>query len=707
MKKTEKSHIMKYFLICFLVGIPAFFLIIYFVSIKPAEDAIAEARLAVEGLPLEFDKNAVDITQEYKANNGGISSFSGYSGFQCIRQLRDEFYLASEGGLIKIVKGTAPLKAEVMNPYNPSGKNRILKNVKSSFLNSEERKYIRRYYESSAGHEKEMNLDSEYYCADAYNISNGLMENRIKALESWNERLILLYEKSGIALLEGKILTNYTIKNSRYNDIVSMSVDKEKLTMITGHADIIEFNGESFKLLKNEVINPKGRIITSICRTNEGILVGTVSSGIFYYNFDKAKVEAPQIFSSNKINSIANFGGKIYISSESGLYQRFAINDYKAMVKDYPICTVIDNKKGTVLSGTYFGEVIQTSLNNVHKSIKISKDAYPVKSLAIINLLQSSRMEESVFAITDSEIIRMKSIGSRSRIVPSRSLRLLSANFITALEMDNYGRIWIGYFEDGIDILDSDLSVIAHLENDDVRVVRHLKFDTERGLMYAATSKGIIVIDSSYKFRKTDTTRGLINNETSHISFVKGGVVYCTAGGVTFDSGGLLRSIYAFHNLSNNHTYCSLEKDGKVYVGTLGGLSIIQQQKVVENLTPLNSPLPNNWVTALLNDEEGNIWVGTYGGGISKMNGDGKWDNLGFPFKNIEINNNAMLLLDKMIIAGTLSDGIIAYDFDSREWRKLSVVLPSRNITAFLRAGKKLFIGTDAGLGVLDISSYK
>lgn len=707
MAKTRHQRIVRFLIFGSLITVVILLVIVYFLAIKPAQDAIDEARLAVEGLPLEFEKNVVDLSKEYKAYNGGSLSISGYSEFNDICRYKEDFFIAGDGGLIKIVKGSAPLVKDVSNPYRTGGKKMSLNGEELHRLSREDRQYLRTYFENSIRQKSEIGIDSEHYCAGIYNISNGLLENRIKSLESWNGRLLLLYEHSGIAILEEQLLTNYRIRNSRYNAILALSTDKEKITMITDRADLIEFDGEKFKLLKNEVLNTKNKMITSVCRTEEGILIGTVNSGIYFYNYDKIENEASDLFTSNKINSILNLDGKIFLCTENGLYQRKAKNDYRVIIRDYPICSVSTNQQGTIMSGTYFGEIIQMQPNNLQKVIKISKEGNPVKSLLQLDLGQTGGSEDSIYAITDSEIFRMKSIGSRSRIAAGRQIKLLSANFITTIEKDNYGRIWLGYFDKGIDILDPNMSVIAHIENDDIRVIRHLKFDPDKGSMYAATSKGIIVIDSSFKYRKTDNSRGLINNEASHISFIKGGIVYCTAGGVTFDNGGLLMSVYAFHGLSNNHAYCSMEKEDKLYVGTLGGLSVIQKQKVVNNYTPLNSPLPNNWVTALLSDEAGNIWVGTYGGGISKIDGDGRWDGLEFPFKDIEINNNAMLSLDKMIIAGTLSDGIIAYDINLREWRKLSSALPSRNVTSFLHSGNELLIGTDAGLAILDLSTYK
>jgi hypothetical protein len=708
MRKKVHPPKFKILAIIFSISLVSLFLIVYFFAIKPAQEAIEDARLAVEGLPLEFERRVVDLAQFSQTKiPEKIISLTGYSGFHDICFLNGYIYAASDGGLIRIKKGSASLTPAPPNPYRDEKPGSGKTSKKLTHLTTDERNYLRRYYSGLVGRKKVTKIDTDYYVDAVFTISDGLLENRIKAVKPWNGKLLVVYDNFGIALVDGKMLYNYLFKQQRYNKVCSVSPDRENILMITDTADIIEFNGESFKLLKNEALHPKKHVISSLCRMNDGALIGTVSSGLFYYNYDKAVAEKNDIFVSNEINSILKFNDRIIINSESGVYERRSYNDYIPLVKDYPICASIVKGDGTLLCGTYFGEILEVNGRGGIKSVKVSQKNEPVESISNMNLAQGGSLQETQFVITGSEVLRLHSGNSVSRIGTSTELNFLGANFITSLEIDNIGRIWIGYFENGIDVLDSDLKVIAHLENDDVRVIRHLKFDAGRGLMYAAASKGVIVFDSTFKYRKIDTTRGLISNEVSSVSLMKGGAVYCTAGGVTFDQGGMLRSIYAFHNLGNNHTYCSIIDDDKVYVGTLGGLSIIENLTVRDNLTPLNSPLPNNWVTAILKDEAGNIWIGTYGGGISRIGKSGKWDDVKFPYKDIEINNNAMILSANMLFAGTLSDGIVVYNFNTKEWQRFSGTLPSRNITSFLLLGNRLVVGTDAGLRVLDISSYK
>lgn len=65
----------------------------------------------------------------------------------------------------------------------------------------------------------------------------------------------------------------------------------------------------------------------------------------------------------------------------------------------------------------------------------------------------------------------------------------------------------------------------------------------------------------------------------------------------------------------------AVKSDGTVYCGSNSGLTIYQNG-VWTTLDPLNSQLPNNIVTSLAFDHLERLWIGTWGGGLSRLSGD-------------------------------------------------------------------------------------
>src|SRR5205814_10010999 len=94
---------------------------------------------------------------------------------------------------------------------------------------------------------------------------------------------------------------------------------------------------------------------------------------------------------------------------------------------------------------------------------------------------------------------------------------------ITTLSLDEAGRLWIGYFDRGIDVVSPETSErISHIEDDRAREINHLSFDRSEERMMAATSRGVIAFGSGLK--QSVLTReqgGLINDSVAHISFAE------------------------------------------------------------------------------------------------------------------------------------------------------------------------------------------
>jgi len=134
-----------------------------------------------------------------------------------------------------------------------------------------------------------------------------------------------------------------------------------------------------------------------------------------------------------------------------------------------------------------------------------------------------------------------------------------------------------------------------------------------------ATVRGVIAIDEGGRERHLSGDDGLIGEQVQDAAARAGAVAYATNRGVTvIGPDGASRSLYALQGLANNHCYAvAFGEDGRLYVGTLGGLSILSPDLVVErSLGAGPEGLRAAWVTALAATREG-IYVGTYGGGVA------------------------------------------------------------------------------------------
>jgi ligand-binding sensor domain-containing protein len=91
-------------------------------------------------------------------------------------------------------------------------------------------------------------------------------------------------------------------------------------------------------------------------------------------------------------------------------------------------------------------------------------------------------------------------------------------------------------------------------------------------------------------------------------------------------------------------------------------------------------------------------FVGTYGGGLFRLDAKGRWHRFADVTDPIEINLNAMAVTETHVFAGTLSKGLLAFDRGARRWTTIEAGLPSMNVTALAADRDHLYVGTDNGL---------
>ena len=260
------------------------------------------------------------------------------------------------------------------------------------------------------------------------------------------------------------------------------------------------------------------------------------------------------------------------------------------------------------------------------------------------------------------------------------------------------GKVWVGYFDHGLDILEADEQHAQHVEDQHVFCVNRIVGAPDEKSVAVATANGLVVFDQAGRVQQVlSRSDGLIADHVTDVVYRENRIVAATPAGITFFDAGGARSIYAFEGLINNHVYALGISGEQVMAGTLGGLSRLEREKIAENFSTANSTLPRNWISAVA--PLGHDWmIGTYGGGVARLDEFGHFHNYDVATGAIEINPNAMLATDEHVFAGSLGRGLFVYDRATERWKNLREGLPSLNVTAFATANGFIYIGTDNGL---------
>ena len=131
----------------------------------------------------------------------------------------------------------------------------------------------------------------------------------------------------------------------------------------------------------------------------------------------------------------------------------------------------------------------------------------------------------------------------------------------------------------------------------------------------------------------------------------------------------------AFYSHDNNQTFVF---DGiKTWIASTAGLTLYENNSFVKNYNGSNSGLTSNQINCIKKDSEGNLWMGTYSGGIVKFNHElDEWSHFfEMPFgkkviqvRDIVIDNNDILYAICRLDDDTKNKLI---KFDGQTWEEI------------------------------------
>ncbi len=304
---------------------------------------------------------------------------------------------------------------------------------------------------------------------------------------------------------------------------------------------------------------------------------------------------------------------------------------------------------------------------------------------------------ESRYALTQHGLLRQQAGGEWRQVLTAPGAQLTERN-ISALAVASDNSLWVGYFDRGLDILHAASGETTHVEDEHVFCVNRILENSSQGEVMVATANGLVLFGRDGRQRQVlGKESGLIAEHVSDVTPYGAGVALATPAGITFLDPGGAHSIYAFQGLVNNHVYALGADNNRLAAGTLGGISLIEAGDVQQNLNVANSGLKHNWITAFA--PVGDEWlVGTYGAGIERLSAHGVVSATEATETGLVVNPTAMATGERVIVAGTLGQGLWVGDLTGIRWRQVKAGLPSLNVTAVAIQNGVVYVGTDNGL---------
>jgi len=432
--------------------------------------------------------------------------------------------------------------------------------------------------------------------------------------------------------------------------------------------------------------------ITALAGDESDLWLGTLNRGVLHFHAGQTDSFAEaQGLPDPQVQSLAISGDTTYAGTATGVAV-FSAGRFSRVLAPGVLATALLATPTQLYVGSEDQGVIVIPLEGRRPNPNIG----PGAQLAEVHQLWSSG--DAVFAVARNGLYRLNPHAFAWQRVLESSGGVLSDRNISALAADIGGRLWVGYFDRGLDVLGLGDSRARHVEDEHVFCVNRIFPNARTGTVDVATANGLVRFDDSGSEQQVLThIDGLIADHVTDIAAYRDGLALATPAGLTFLDASGARSMYAFHGLVNNHVYALGVSGDELMAGTLGGLSLLNKGDVTMNFTTATSNLKHNWITAVV--PLGSEWmVGTYGAGVLALDRSGHFRTFEIGSGKFEVNPNAMLVTANYVLAGTLGEGLYLYDRQSERWSVIRQGLPSLNVTALTSANGYIYIGTDNGL---------
>ena len=435
----------------------------------------------------------------------------------------------------------------------------------------------------------------------------------------------------------------------------------------------------------------KSAYITALSGNDGNLWIGTLDSGVFHHRAGQLE-ELGAALPDPQVLSLTVAGEMAYVGTPLGVVE-FREGQRQRTLADGFFARALARRGDALDVGTEDEGIIDVPLQPrpAPAAAALDTNAAPVSVLRLANL------EGDVYAVGESAIYRYDASSRRWRAAISAGPTLMADRNVASLAIAA-GRLWIGYFDRGLDVADLGLEQAVHREDDTLFSVNRIVADPEHARTAVATANGLVLFDDGAQPRQIMGRKdGLLSDHVTDVAFREGGMVVATPAGLSFVDRSGVRSLYVFHGLVNNHVYAVATHGSQTVAGTLGGLSVLDDDTVRANYTTANSHLKHNWITALA--RVGDEWfAGTYGAGVLRLDAPGEWHSFPDLKEGFVVNPNAIAVSGGQVYAGSLDRGLFVYDRASARWTSTSVGLPSKNVTALAAGGGYLYVGTDNGL---------
>ena len=433
---------------------------------------------------------------------------------------------------------------------------------------------------------------------------------------------------------------------------------------------LYKYDGYRFTAYKNKAFDTtsiSGNYIQTIIEDHKGnIWIGTQSSGISVYNkisntFTNYMHDPKDINSliNNRIWSIAEDSrGSIWIGTSGGLdrfntrtkkFSHFVYDRNNASgISSNAINVIHEDKNGILWLGTFGGGLNYLDLNKFYSDGNTKFGAiyfhYNDQINSGLNRLKDILNDgtEYLWLATYGGLVKydIKTKNYKAYFLKTADNIVPNQNALLTLAEDKYGNIWAGSHNSGLYLFDKNKGTFRifgktpNVDNGISDVYVPALFIDRTGILWVGTGRGINKVLPFYNnflnlSHIPSDSLSLSSNEINTIFEDSEDNIWIGTwgGGLSkYNKNSRTFKNYRFdrnnpNSIPDNTVWCmSEDQNHNLLIGTYSGLTKFNPEKGIFKRDFLkNARLSHNNISALLYDSYGDLWVGTYGGGLNRL----------------------------------------------------------------------------------------
>ena len=559
-----------------------------------------------------------------------------------------------------------------------------------------------------------------------YTVLDGLPESDLVSLAVFNARLFIGTRTQGLVAFDGAQFDSYRWTDRTSQSIDALLADEGRLLIGTRAGGLIAFDGRQFKELTSGTEQKRLLEINLLAKHGLRLFVGTFADGLWIEEAGHwSHFTTANGLLSNRVVGVVVANQNLLVATDFGLTVAPVANlpaeDSQTSPSRFLTLVTLPSLSSLVLTtdSVVFskddGEIFSFRTDReISAARQVTPLAWPragnfpgTRLISLDNYLWLLS-EEGLYRVGADHAVDGSFVASGSE-----HNRTLTTNLVSALTVDSQARLWAGSFRRGIDVLSSQGIQLAHLESETNREINSLTRDQESNTIMAASSAGLLRFDGSLRTTEEWSTKdGLLSNAVLQVARwdvdgenARSPLLACaTSKGLSLGTRGKLRGLTTVQGLPSNSLYAVLVQGRKTYVGTLGGLAVVEDGRVSRVFKDTNSKLTTNWVTAI-SAVGPRIFVGTYGGGLFELNAAGELRSFATEVGRVVVNPNAMWSDGSKLFVGTL-DGALIFEPATQQWTQVKNELPSRNVLSVTGSDNYVYLGTTGGIARIERSYW-